>query len=469
MIALTIAEISAAVDGKTVIPAGISATPETVVSGEVQTDSREITPGGIFVARRGKATDGHLFAEKAHELGAALLIVERELDVPLPQIIVADATIALSDLAREVVARVHALGQLQVVAITGSNGKTTTKNLVAAMAAKLGPTVASEKSFNNEVGAPLTMLRITEDTRFLITEMGANAPGDIAKLVNVAKPDIGVVLMVGMAHAGGFGGIAVTAKSKAEMVTSLPPTAIAVLNGDDPRVAAMAEETDAEVRYFGSGQRVSATDIETGSFGSTFNLVIGEKQQPVRFKVLGEHHIANALAAATVADALGLSLETIVETLEETVKPARWRMEVTRCRNNITVINDAYNANPDSMAAALKTLAQIADPHGRTIAVLGEMSELGEYAGEEHDRVALLAVRLRIDQVVIVGENIRRMYISSINEGVWDEQEAHYFTDQDSALAYLSEQVRQNDTVLIKSSNAAGLRFLGDKLGEALA
>lgn len=469
MIALTIAEISAAVDGKTVIPAGISATPETVVSGEVQTDSREITPGGIFVARRGEATDGHLFAEKAHELGAALLIVERELDVPLPQIIVADATIALSDLAREVVARVHALGQLQVVAITGSNGKTTTKNLVAAMAAKLGPTVASEKSFNNEVGAPLTMLRITEDTRFLITEMGANAPGDIAKLVNVAKPDIGVVLMVGMAHAGGFGGIAVTAKSKAEMVTSLPPTAIAVLNGDDPRVAAMAEETDAEVRYFGSGQRVSATDIETGSFGSTFNLVIGEKQQPVRFKVLGEHHIANALAAATVADALGLSLETIVETLEETVKPARWRMEVTRCRNNITVINDAYNANPDSMAAALKTLAQIADPHGRTIAVLGEMSELGEYAGEEHDRVALLAVRLRIDQVVIVGENIRRMYISSINEGVWDEQEAHYFTDQDSALAYLSEQVRQNDTVLIKSSNAAGLRFLGDKLGEALA
>ena len=451
------------------IPAGISATPETVVSGEVQTDSREITPGGIFVARRGEATDGHLFAEKAHELGAALLIVERELDVPLPQIIVADATIALSDLAREVVARVHALGQLQVVAITGSNGKTTTKNLVAAMAAKLGPTVASEKSFNNEVGAPLTMLRITEDTRFLITEMGANAPGDIAKLVNVAKPDIGVVLMVGMAHAGGFGGIAVTAKSKAEMVTSLPPTAIAVLNGDDPRVAAMAEETDAEVRYFGSGQRVSATDIETGSFGSTFNLVIGEKQQPVRFKVLGEHHIANALAAATVADALGLSLETIVETLEETVKPARWRMEVTRCRNNITVINDAYNANPDSMAAALKTLAQIADPHGRTIAVLGEMSELGEYAGEEHDRVALLAVRLRIDQVVIVGENIRRMYISSINEGVWDEQEAHYFTDQDSALAYLSEQVRQNDTVLIKSSNAAGLRFLGDKLGEALA
>lgn len=435
MIALTIAEISAAVDGKTVIPAGISATPETVVSGEVQTDSREITPGGIFVARRGEATDGHLFAEKAHELGAALLIVERELDVPLPQIIVADATIALSDLAREVVARVHAHGQLQVVAITGSNGKTTTKNLVAAMAAKLGPTVASEKSFNNEVGAPLTMLRITEDTRFLITEMGANAPGDIAKLVNVAKPDIGVVLMVGMAHAGGFGGIAVTAKSKAEMVTSLPPTAIAVLNGDDPRVAAMAEETDAEVRYFGSGQRVSATDIETGSFGSTFNLVIGEKQQPVRFKVLGEHHIANALAAATVADALGLSLETIVETLEETVKPARWRMEVTRCRNNITVINDAYNANPDSMAAALKTLAQIADPHGRTIAVLGEMSELGEYAGEEHDRVALLAVRLRIDQVVIVGENIRRMYISSINEGVWDEQEAHYFTDQDSALA----------------------------------
>ena len=284
MIALTIAEISAAVDGKIVIPAGISATPETVVSGEVQTDSREITPGGIFVARRGEATDGHLFAEKAHELGAALLIVERELDVKLPQIIVADATLALSDLAREVVARVHALGRLQVVAITGSNGKTTTKNLVSAMAAKLGPTVASEKSFNNEVGAPLTMLRISENTRFLITEMGANAPGDIAKLVNVAKPDIGVVLMVGMAHAGGFGGIAVTAKSKAEMVTSLPPTAIAVLNGDDPRVAAMAEETDAEVRYFGSGQRVSATDIETGSFGSTFNLVIGEKQQPVRFK-----------------------------------------------------------------------------------------------------------------------------------------------------------------------------------------
>ena len=469
MIALSFNEINEALSGRLVL-GDSGRTPDDTVSGQAQTDSREISDDQIFFARRGEFNDGHDFVAQAIERGAALIVVEREVDSRVPQIVVADATVALSDLAGEVVRRVQSGGNLQIVGITGSNGKTTTKNLIGAMASKLGNTVAAEKSFNNEVGGPLTAIRIQADTDYLISEMGASAEGEIARLVEMAPPNIGVVLSVGLAHAGEFGSIDATVRAKSEMVTGLHSTDVAVLNREDPRVAQMAELTSARVRWFGltDASHVWAEEPHATINGTTFTLHIDDEFRPVAFPVLGEHHIMNALAAATVAIELGLDIDGIVEVLEATTRPAKWRMEVTRARDNITVINDAYNASPDSMTAALKTLALIAPPEGRTFAVLGAMSELGHLAGSEHDRIGILAVRLRLSQLVVVGNEARRVHISAINEGAWND-ESIFFEQQDEALAYLVSELGPHDTVIVKSSNSAGLRHLGDRLVEALA
>lgn len=469
MIDLTLAEIAAATRGR-LVPGRTDPSPDTIVRGESQTDSREVAPGQIFFARRGEETDGHRFVGQAIEAGAALLVVEHEVDDRVPQIVVEDATDALGALATEVVRRVREAGSLTIVGITGSNGKTTTKNLVAAMAERVGPTVASAKSFNNEVGGPLTMLRVDDETRTLVAEMGASAEGEIARLTDMAPPHIGVVLMVGLAHAGEFGGIETTFRTKSEMVRDLPETALAVLNRDDGYVVRMAELTRARVRWFGTHPEadVRASDIDSDAAGTRFTLHAGGKSLPVTFRVLGEHHVTNALAAAAVGLDLGLGLSDIVAALEGATRAARWRMEVLGGRDGVTIINDAYNASPDSMSAGLRTLAQIGKPNGRTVAVLGAMSELGEYSIEEHLRIGLQAVRLRISELVVVGTEARNLHISAINEGSWDG-ESVFFEDQDSAFDYLERTLRPDDTVLVKSSNAAGLRFLGDRLGEAFA
>ncbi len=473
MIELTLEEVARATGGRLAGPEG--ADPAAVVAGESQTDSREVRPGQIFFARRGEETDGHLFAGKAVEAGAALLVVERELDDRVPQIVVDDATDALGALATEVVRRVRDLGDLTIVGITGSNGKTTTKNLVAEMAQRLGPTVASAKSFNNEVGGPLTMLRVDGATRTLVAEMGASAEGEIARLTAMAPPHIGVVLSVGLAHAGEFGGIETTFRTKSEMVRDLPEDAVAVLNRDDPRVAQMAELTRARVRWFGlhPDADVRASDVDSSAEGTRFTLhaplANGETASlPVRFRVLGEHHVMNALAAAAVGLELGLPLAEVVETLEAATLAAPGRMQVLGGRDGVTIINDAYNASPDSMSAALRTLAQVRRPDGRSVAVLGAMSELGEYSIEEHIRIGLQAVRLRISELVVVGADARHLHISAINEGSWDG-ESVFFETRDEAYDYLTSTLRPNDTVLVKSSNAAGLQSLGDRLGEAYA
>lgn len=463
MIPLTLAEIALAVHGE-VCPADAA---DTVVDGAVETDSRQIAPGGVFVARVGEAMDGHDFAGRAVGLGAALLLVERPLELDVPQIVVEDSTAALAALAKEVVARVRAGGRLRVVGITGSNGKTTTKNLLREILGRVGETVAAHASFNNEVGAPMTMLRVTPTTEFLVAEMGASGPGAIARLVALAKPDVGVVLKVGLAHAGGFGSIEGTARAKSEMVTELDATDVAVLNRDDSRVAAMADVTRARVAWFGlaadpSTGGTSADDIEASAAGTTFELQLpgGERRQ-VAFRVLGEHHVSNAMAAAAAATALGVDADTIVAGLEAVVRAERWRMEVLST-DPVTVINDAYNASPDSMAAALKALVQIAP--GRSVAVLGTMTELGESAGEEHDRIGLLAVRLNLGRLVVVGPDAKRIHLAAIAQGSWDG-ESVFVETQEEAEALLEEILEPGDTVLVKSSNAAGLRFLGDRVG----
>lgn len=467
MIALTLAEIAAAVGGDLRVVA--PDTPETVVDGLVDTDSRMMGPGSIFVAKPGAETDGHRFVGSAVEAGAVLAIVEHPVDIAVSQIIVADAVTALGALARDVVARVRAAGRLRIVGITGSNGKTTTKNFLARILEDEGETVAPVKSFNNEVGAPVTMLRVTESTRYLVSEFGAAAPGSIAHLAGLVEPDIAVVLMVGMAHAGGFGGIEATAKAKAELVAAARVPGTAVLNVDDPRVAAMRELADSRgLRAVGFGQGptadVRARDIEVSASGTSCIVEVGGQSLPLRLRVLGAHHISNALAAIASALVLGVSPVDAVARLETVEIAERWRMQPLG-NDRVRIINDAYNASPDSMAAALRTLAQITGPEERTVAVLGAMSELGESAGEEHDRIGLLAVRLNIQRIVVVGAEARRLYLAAVGEGSWDSEAVH-LPDQDAAFEYLRTELRDGDRVLVKSSNSVGLRHLGDRLGE---
>ena len=470
MIRMTLAEVTHAVGGTLQLHG--TDTPETVVSGTVDTDSREMGPGSVFVAKPGDATDGHLFVDAAVAAGASLAIVQRPVDAPVSQIVVPDAVAALGALAREVVARVRAHGGLQVVGITGSNGKTTTKNLLARILQDEGPTVAPRASFNNEVGAPVTMLRVTEDTRFLVSELGASRPGRIAELAGLITPDIGAVLMVGLAHAGGFGGVEATQKAKTELVQALRPGGTAVLNADDARVAAMAavaEERGVAVRWFGRGPSadVRAEDVDVTASGTTATILVDGRRLPLHLRVLGEHHVMNALAAITVAQLLGVDPADAIERIGTVEIAERWRMQPLGSER-VRVINDAYNASPDSMAAALRTVAQITARGQRKVAVLGAMTELGEQAGEEHDRIGLQAVRLRYERIVVVGSAARRLYLAAISEGSWDG-EAVFFETADEAYDYLMTELRDGDRVLVKSSNAAGLRFLGDRLGESFS
>lgn len=464
MIPLRLAELNDALGGSLTLPHRVTA--DAIVGGCVQTNSTLVEPGSIFFALPGEVTDGHLFAADAAARGAALVVAERPLDLPVPLLVVPDGVTALADLARLVVARVRANGNLKVIGITGSNGKTTTKNLLQAILSAEGPTVAPVASFNNHVGAPITMTQVDTSTEYLISEMGASHPGEIARLVGIAMPDISVVLKVGLAHAGEFGGVDATQRAKSEIVRELPAFAVAVLNADDDRVAAMAGMTAARVVWFGLAPHaeVRAEDVRATASGTRFTLVVDGVAHEVGLRILGEHHVSNALAALAVARELGVPVERAIAAIETVPRAERWRMEVLQPGGGITVINDAYNASPDSTAAALKTLAQIREPGQRTVAVLGEMAELGEYSDEEHDRLGRLVVRLNIGKLVVVGEGARRIHAAAGLEGSWDG-ESVFVADLDAAYDLLREQLRAGDIVLVKSSKSAGLRFLGDRLG----
>ncbi|WP_031261980.1 UDP-N-acetylmuramoyl-tripeptide--D-alanyl-D-alanine ligase [Curtobacterium sp. B18] len=497
MIALTLAEIATAVDGE-LIP-GAQATDvadqgDLVVEGSVETDSRLVGPGSVFFALPGEVTDGRRFVPAATEAGAALIVTPERVDTTAPQIVVTDGYAALAALAHEVVTRVRMAtadrvdadgrpAPLRVVGITGSNGKTSTKNMLRTILEQHGATIAPQGSFNNHVGAPISMLRITEDTRYLVVEMGASGIGHIAKLVSIAEPDVGVVLKVGLAHAGEFGGIEATQRAKSEMVTDLPASATALLNVDDDRVASMRDLTAATVVGFGTSADADyrITGIETDRNGTRFTLTAppvrqegnpsadgqpgGTDHVDVQLAILGEHHAMNASAALTVAHLWGVPLADGAAALASMTRAERWRMELLPGGpDGVTVINDAYNASPDSTAAALRTLAQIVRPGERTVAVLGEMAELGEFSTEEHDRIGRLVVRLGIGQLVVVGRGAMPIHQAATLEGSWDG-ESVFIEDVDDAVHALQEMLRPGDVVLVKSSKSAELRFLGDRLG----
>jgi len=461
MIAISLQEISEAIGAKLISDGTV------VISGSVETDSRLIKAGSLFVAKPGEVTDGHEFVSSAIANGAVALIVEHEVTSTVPQLVVKDSVHALGLLAKHVVAKVKALGQLKVIGVTGSNGKTTTKNMLREVLSTKGKTIAPEESFNNEVGAPYSMLKIDEQTKFLVVEMGAGGPGTIKYLAQMCEPDIGIELKVGLAHAGEFGGIEATENIKAELVEELAPTGIALLNFDDERVMNMATRTKAKALTFGLGQDsdYSASDVAISLSGTSFGFSAPDgTKSKVNLHILGEHHVYNALAALATGEILGVDRKEAIQAIESMKLAEKWRMELGVAESGLTVINDAYNASPDSMRAALQTLAQLGRISGKkTVAVMGEMAELGEFSAHEHDAIGRIAVRLNLGQVVVVGKAAKLIHMGASQEGSWDG-ESQYFDEISNALAYLREMLTGDEIVLVKSSKSANLRFLGDDL-----
>ncbi|GAA2174974.1 UDP-N-acetylmuramoyl-tripeptide--D-alanyl-D-alanine ligase [Agrococcus versicolor] len=445
---------------------GTLAGDDVLVRGGVQTDSRLVEPGDVFVAMPGEVTDGHRFVATAVAAGAALVVCERPIDDAVPHVVVPSGLAALQALAAHVVAAIRE--GCTIVGITGSNGKTTTKNMLQAILERHGETVSPVKSFNNEVGAPMTMLRATSSTRFLVLELGASREGDIASLVRIAMPDVAVVLKVGLAHAGEFGGVERTQRAKHELVRDLPADAVAILNHDDDRVAWMAERTAARVRWFGLEAvdgGLWADDVDSSIDGTTATVRRGDDAWPMTLRILGEHHVMNALAALSVADELGVAIPDAIAALESMVRAERWRMELLRPESGVVVINDSYNASPDSMAAALRTLAHVSrSSAARSVAVIGAMTELGDSQVEEHDRVGRLVVRLGIDRLVVVGAGAKAVHDAAEHESSYG-QETTYVETSDQALALLRATLQPGDVVLVKSSLSAGLKDLGDAVG----
>jgi len=463
MLALTVLEIAQ------IVGAELFGADQTVITGNVETDSRKVIPGSLFVAKPGEITDGHLFIDSAIANGAVAVLVEHRVQQDIPQLVVSDVVIALGLLAKYVVAEVKAKGSLQVIGVTGSNGKTTTKNMLREILSRSGTTVAPEESFNNEVGAPYSMLKINEDTKYLVVELGAGGPGSIRYLAQMCQPDIGIELKVGLAHAGEFGGIESTENIKAELVEELSAESIALLNTDDSRVSNMRSRTKAQVMTFGtnSDSMYRATDISVSITGTAFTFH-SPNHDPLKLQlqILGEHHVYNALAAMATADLLDTELSLAVNALEEMALAERWRMQLSHRADGLTLINDAYNASPDSMKAAVQTLAELGRQTGKkTVAVIGEMAELGEYSVAEHDAIGRLVVRLNLGQLVVIGAGAKMVHMGASLEGSWDG-ESKYFEQISEAEAYLREMLTGEEIVLVKSSKSANLRYLGDALLE---
>jgi UDP-N-acetylmuramoyl-tripeptide--D-alanyl-D-alanine ligase len=460
LIELTLAEVASAVNGQI-----YRGEPSSVVSGLSSTDSREISSGDIFFAKLGANDNGHRFLAEVSSMGAALAVVSEPSDsAKIDQIVVEDTVEALSALAADVLARVRSRSSLTVIGITGSNGKTSTKNMLAEILKPVAPTVAPKGSYNNKVGLPTTVLRIDFDTRYLVLEYGAAGPGSISKLAEWSKPDFSVILKVGLAHAGVFGGIEETAKIKAELVQHTSKHV--VLNFDDPIVRDYRPAAGVSFSGFGfdSSANTRITDTEISLEGTVVNLQIGKSDSEVlRLNILGEHQAMNAAAALEVSELLGLDRVQSFEALEKMELAERWRMQLTKTLEDVYVINDAYNASPDSMRAALQTLATIGRRGHRTLAVLGSMAELGEISDQEHRSLGLLLVRYNIDKLIVVGQDAKILHLSATAEGSWDGESAFYGSVE-AALPAIRGMLLPGDVVLVKSSNVSGLRFLGDDL-----
>ena len=453
MIPRSLSEVAAAVGG---VVLGEDLRVSTAV-----TDSREAGPEALFIALRGEHQDGHGFVADAFGRGASAALVDRPTEGTVVE--VADTGRALLDLAADERDRMH---DVRVLGITGANGKTSTKDLAAAVIAMRSRTHASPASFNNEVGLPMTLLGAPASTEVVVAEMGARRAGDVALLCEVARPDAVVVTNVGVAHMGIFGSWDEIVRASEEPVDWLGPDGVAILNADDPVVRGFGDGARADVVTFGveGPADVRAEELELGADArATFMLVSGSEREPVELQVPGEHMVSNALAAAAGGLWLGMSVAECAAALKG-ARIARWRMETFRTGSGVLVVNDAYNANPESMAAGLKTARWMARD-GRLVAVLGHMAELGPIAFDEHEKVGELVVRIGVDRLITVGEEARAIARAAVREGLVPQSVASYDAAVE-ATADVRAWTRAGDVVLLKGSRVAGLEGVAEALVE---
>ena len=437
MIALSLDQVAEIVGGRVEGDRGV------VVTGSVVIDGREAEPGSLFVAFVGEHTDGHEHVPQAAANGALAVLGTRT--TSLPTVVVDDPQDALQRLAAHVVAQVRRDDRLTVLALTGSQGKTSTKDLLAAVLTADGPTVATRGSFNNELGMPLTALRVEPGTRYLVLEMGARGRGHLTELTDLVAPDVSVVLNVGTAHLGEFGSRDAIAEAKGELVTGLRPGGVAVLNADDERVAAMARLAPGRVVTFGQadGADLRLADLELDRLGRP-GFRLGDQQ--VQLQLVGAHQALNAAAAAAAATAVGLELERVVAALDGVTSLSKWRMELHELPSGVILLNDSYNANPESMRAAIDALASLSGVR-RRVAVLGVMLELGADSDPSHRALGEYAAQ-RVDQLVVVGQAA---------EGIHHGGGGVLVGDNDEAVAWLREHLQEGDAVLVKASRGARL------------
>ena len=467
MIAVRVAEVAAVLGAA--LASSDPAGAELVT--DVTADSRQAGPGTLFVALPGERVDGHDYVGRAAAAGAVAAVVARATGTGT-ELVVADPLLALGRLARHVVERARTNG-LRVVGITGSQGKTSTKDLLGAVLARQAPTVAPVGNLNNELGLPLTVTRIRPESRFLVAEMGARGVGHIAYLCQIAPPDVGVVLNVGHAHLSEFGSQAGIARAKGELVEALPRTGTAVLNASDPRVWAMRHRTPARVLAAavgapptgpGTDEAVwaeSLTGDERGRYGFIVHARLGGRLQtrPVALLGTGRHQVGNAVAAAGAALALGLEIDLIADALSAAAPASRWRMEVGERADGVTVLNDAYNANPDSMAAALHTLAEIAGRRGtRAWAVLGDMLELGTKAHQAHAALGRGVAEAGVQELVALGAFAPTLVDAAA------PVRGRVAANAEQAVAMVTPDLQPGDVVLVKASRGLAL----DTVAEAI-
>jgi UDP-N-acetylmuramoyl-tripeptide--D-alanyl-D-alanine ligase len=448
MIKTTAAELAKILSGKL---ENLSA--DTVIDQYPVINSANAKSGTFFVAFEGASVDGHSFAEDAIKSGAKFALVSKP--VSAPSIVVADVSQALLTLAEFVRGR---LSKMKVIGITGSQGKTTTKEFLYSILKSVGECVATEANFNTEIGVPLTLLRCKESTKFCIVEMGARHLGDIAKLTKISSPDVGVVLAVGSAHIGEFGSIEAIAKTKSELITNLSAGKSAVLGSYDSWTPKMAADLPLEVINFGESAMVRAADIQLPGGYAHFELVTPNGRNPVSLQLLGEHQIPNALGAAAAAFALGISNEVIALGLTTTDLGSKWRMQIEEL-NGLKIINDYYNANPESMKAALKTLVLLSQENGGSSwAILGKMHELGAIEVEAHRQIAMYCEEIGVDHLLSVGTDL---YKFSKNESNPKNMVVHHCPNTDAVLELVSN-FSHGDVLLLKASRSEKFEDLAD-------
>jgi UDP-N-acetylmuramoyl-tripeptide--D-alanyl-D-alanine ligase len=481
VIPVTVEEIATVLGAQVSLPGGVQGgrhardqqcpgDPAAVISA-LTADSRTVVPGALFVALHGERADGHDFVRAAAAAGAAASLTRHPVAGALC-VVVADPLVALGRLSRYLVDRASA-GGLRVVGITGSVGKTSTKDLLAQVLERAGPTVAAVGNLNNELGVPLTVGRVDAQTRFLVAEMGARGIGHIAYLCEIAPPRVGVVLNVGQAHVGEFGGQAAIAQAKGELVESLPADGWAVLNIDDPLVWAMRRRTHAQVLPWSAMQALDTGVWASGLVGDAYgrySFTLHERRngqpehdQQVQLRLTGRHQVANAVAAASAGVALGLDVDQIAAALAAAGPRSPWRMELHDRSDGVTVINDSYNANPESMRAALRTLAELGRAGRNTWAVLGDMLELGDMAPEEHAAIGRYAAEVGIENLIAVGEHATRITSAAIDAGL-PSARAVPLTDKADAAALVTHGLRPGDVVLVKASRALALDTVADDI-----